>query len=67
MAQWLKVHPASTVTLDFIPNTHIQWLSTTCNYSSRGSEVPSSDLCGNLHRYGVQICTQVPTHTCHIR
>jgi len=47
MAQQLRVHPALAEDLSSVPNTHVRWLTTTCNSSSRdpthmASECPVS-------------------------
>lgn len=47
MAQQLRVHPALAEDLSSVPNTHVRWLTTTCNFSSRdpthmASECPVS-------------------------
>jgi hypothetical protein len=42
MAQWLRAYTVLPEDLRSIPSTHIRWLTTICNSSSRGSSDQAS-------------------------
>jgi hypothetical protein len=37
MVQWLRALAAPPEDLSSVPRTHMQWVTTACNFSSRGS------------------------------